>query len=55
MTSHCRHCLGDCHGSCLLPGNTGRCIHHPVPRVPVRQWVRLMGTRRFWSRVLGVR
>ena len=23
---HCRHCLGDCPGNCLI-GDSGRCIH----------------------------
>lgn len=27
---HCRHCLGDCDGTCLLPGQDDLCIHHPV-------------------------
>jgi len=26
VARHCRHCLGDCPGDCLL-GESGRCIH----------------------------
>jgi len=49
---HCRHCLGDCPGDCLLPGGGGRCIHQPLPRRTAREQIRLIGTRRFWRRLL---
>jgi hypothetical protein len=48
---HCSHCLGDCPGDCLLPGDTGLCIHHPVPRLPWQVRVRSLGSRRWWRRV----
>jgi hypothetical protein len=51
---HCRHCFGECPGDCLLPGDTGDtglCMHHPVPGLPWRDWVRLLGSRRWWRRV----
>lgn len=35
---HCRHCYGDCPGDCLLPGDTGMCIHGRLRRLPFRQW-----------------
>jgi hypothetical protein len=49
---HCRHCLGDCSGDCLLPGDQGLCIHDRVPRRSAREWLVLLRTRRFWHRVL---
>jgi hypothetical protein len=49
---HCRHCLGDCSGDCLLPGDQGLCIHNPIPRLPPRAWLSMLRTRRFWHRVL---
>jgi hypothetical protein len=48
---HCRHCWGGCPGDCLLPGDTGLCIHNPVPAMPFRDRVRLVGSRRFWRRL----
>jgi hypothetical protein len=51
MASHCRHCLGNCDGTCLLPGGSGLCIHHPVPRLPLREWPTMIRTRGFWHRV----
>jgi hypothetical protein len=48
---HCRHCYGDCPGTCLLPGG-GLCIHKPAPKLTVGQRLVLMRTRRFWHRVL---
>ena len=51
---HCRHCFGACPGDCLLPGDTGEtgvCIHNPVPRRPWRERLRLMGSRRWWRRL----
>ena len=44
---HCRHCLGDCAGDCLLPGGGGLCIHNPTPRMPVRDRLLLIGSRKF--------
>jgi hypothetical protein len=49
---HCRHCWGACAGDCLLPGQAGLCIHQPLPRRTRRQRLRLLGTRRWWSRRL---
>jgi hypothetical protein len=49
---HCRHCLGECSGSCQLPGDQGLCIHKPVPRRSAREWLYAVRTRRFWHRVL---
>jgi hypothetical protein len=49
---HCRHCYGDCPGTCLLPGGGGLCIHQPVPKLTVGQRLTLMRTRGFWHRVL---
>jgi hypothetical protein len=49
---HCRHCLGDCPGDCLLPGQSGLCIHNPTPRMALRDRLLLIGSRRFWKRVL---
>ena len=34
---HCRHCLGDCPGNCLLPGGGGLCINRPAPKLTVGQ------------------
>ena len=51
---HCPHCLGNCPGTCWLPGAAGEagwCIHNPAPRLPWQVWGRLLGTRRFWHRV----
>jgi hypothetical protein len=49
QTRHCKHCWGDCLGSCLLPGDEGLCIHvSPYRGLPLREWPRLMRTRRFW-------
>jgi hypothetical protein len=45
---HCKHCWGDCLDSCLLPGDERLCIHNLPPGPPLRDWPRLMGTRRFW-------
>jgi hypothetical protein len=53
---HCRHCWGDCDGTCLLPGDTGLCIHKTAPRRSFRERVVLLGYRRFWRRVFwGIR
>jgi hypothetical protein len=51
---HCRHCLGDCPGDCLLPGDAGDaglCIHKPAPAMSWRERLRLLGSRKFWRRV----
>jgi hypothetical protein len=47
-TRHCGHCLGDCAGDCLLPGDQDLCIHHPIPPIPLRGWLRLLLSKRFW-------
>jgi hypothetical protein len=47
-TRHCKHCWGDCPGDCLLPGVEGRCIHKTSSGPPLRDWPRVMITRRFW-------
>jgi hypothetical protein len=52
ITRHCRHCLGNCNGDCLLPGDSGLCIHNPVPKRSMREWAFLVRTRGFWHRVL---
>ena len=51
VVAHCRHCLGDCGGDCLLPGGRGLCIHKPVPKLTVGERLTLLRTRRFWRRV----
>jgi hypothetical protein len=51
VVAHCRHCFGDCDGDCLLPGGGGLCIHKPVPKRTLGEWLALLRTRRFWSRV----
>ena len=50
-TRHCKHCLGDCSGNCLLPGGSGLCIHKPVRRIPLRDWPNLLMTPGFWRRL----
>jgi hypothetical protein len=52
MTGHCRHCLGNCNGTCLLRGGNGLCIHNPLPRQSLRANPRLVLSRRFWRRIL---
>lgn len=51
MADHCRHCLGNCNGTCLLYGGSGLCIHNPIRRQPLRAWPRLVRSRRFWRRI----
>jgi hypothetical protein len=46
---HCRHCLGDCPGDCLL--DDGQCIHGWNGKRPGLTWQVLL-TRRWWHRVL---
>lgn len=48
--SHCRHCYGDCSGTCLVD-DAGRCIHGGGPALPWRLRLRLVTTRRWWRRV----
>ena len=48
---HCRHCYGDCGGSCLLPGGGGLCIHKSAPKLTVGRRLALLRTRRFWLRI----
>ena len=46
---HCRHCLGDCPGDCVVD-DTGTCIHNAYvrmvkqkrPRVLTRAWLRML-------------
>jgi hypothetical protein len=47
---HCRHCLGNCPGDCLL--GDGQCIHGWDER-PARhfRWQAVL-RRRWWDRVL---
>jgi hypothetical protein len=52
MAAHCQHCLGNCGGNCLLQGLNGLCIHDPLPRQALRDWPRLVRSRRFWRRFL---
>jgi len=47
---HCRHCLGDCPGTCLL-GDSGRCLHGWNEKRPRQFRWQLLLTRRFWDRV----
>jgi hypothetical protein len=47
---HCRHCLGDCSGYCLL--DDGTCIHGWNGKRPRHFTVRAILTRRLWVRVL---
>jgi hypothetical protein len=49
---HCKHCWGDCDGTCLLPGDLESCIHKITPKWTFRERVILLGRRRFWRRVL---
>lgn len=46
---HCRHCLGDCPGNCLIGG--GLCIHGWNEKPPRRFNWQLVLTRRWWHRV----
>ncbi len=56
VTRHCRHCLGDCGGVCLLPGQQDLCIHQPVRRLAMRERMALLSDRRFWHRFFwGIR
>ena len=49
---HCRHCLGDCPGDCLI-GDSGQCIHGWNTKRPRQfSWQQLL-TRRFWHRVFS--
>jgi hypothetical protein len=48
--THCRHCLGDCPGDCLLDG--GWCIHGRNEKRPRALAWQAPLTRRWWDRVL---
>jgi hypothetical protein len=39
---HCKHCWGACDGGCLLPGDTGACIHSVGPPFRQRVWLWLV-------------
>jgi hypothetical protein len=47
---HCRHCLGDCNGDCLL--GSGQCIHGWNGARPRDVTWRILLDRRWWHRVL---
>jgi len=47
---HCRHCLGDCPGNCLI-GDTGRCMHGWSEKPPRQFRWQLVLTRKWWHRV----
>jgi hypothetical protein len=50
-TGHCRHCLGDCPGTCRLD-DSGRCIHGWDSRPPHQiRWQAVL-TRTWWHRLL---
>jgi hypothetical protein len=51
LPRHCKHCLGDCPGDCLMPGDEGLCIHRPYRRLSVREWISLTRTPTFWRLV----
>jgi len=46
---HCRHCLRDCPGDCLI-GDSGLCIHGWNQRPPRRFRWQLLMTRKWWHR-----
>ena len=37
----------------MIPGARGGCIHRPA-KLALRDRLRLLGTRRFWRRALGI-
>jgi hypothetical protein len=47
---HCRHCLGDCPGDCLLGDDW--CIHGRNEKRPRTFTWQVLLTRRWWDRVL---
>ena len=47
---HCRHCLGDCPGSCLV-GESGKCIHGWHEKGSRQFRWQLLLTRKWWHRV----
>jgi hypothetical protein len=47
---HCRHCLGDCSGDCLLAD--GQCIHGWNGKRPRALTWPVPLTRRWWHRLL---
>jgi hypothetical protein len=48
---HCRHCLGDCPGGCLI-GQSGRCLHGWNGKHPRQFTYQLLLTRNWWHRVI---
>jgi hypothetical protein len=48
---HCRHCTGDCEGTCLI-GDSGLCLHgwDHKPQWRRFSWQMVL-TRRWWHRV----
>jgi hypothetical protein len=48
---HCRHCMGDCGGGCLI-SQPGRCIHGWNGKHPRQFSWQLLLNRRWWHRVL---
>jgi hypothetical protein len=51
VVRHCRHCLGDCPGDCLL-GDTGMCIHGRNSGKRARMRAQWLISRKWWRRVL---
>jgi hypothetical protein len=47
---HCRHCLGNCPGDCLI-GDSGLCIHGWNVKPPRRFGWQLLLNRRWWRQV----
>ena len=47
---HCRHCLGDCPGDCLI-GDSGRCIHGWNHKHSRQFSLQLVLTRKWWHRL----
>jgi hypothetical protein len=47
---HCRHCLGDCPGDCLI-GDSARCIHGRNDKRQRQFSWQLILTRKWWHRV----
>jgi hypothetical protein len=47
---HCRHCLGDCPGTCLI-GESGQCIHGWNTKHHRQFRPQLVLSRRWWHRV----
>jgi len=47
---HCRHCLGDCPGNCLI-GDSGRCIHGWNAKRPRQFRWQQLANRKWWHRI----